>query len=81
VKILVHADPYKSDTSDVKARMQRSMDAMDANSWDQDGRQRLGSYVRGEGAFWAELMTGWQGRLVTAAALAVFGVILFWVFH
>ena len=33
-------------------RFQRSVDSMDANAWDDDGRWRLSTYAKSDYAFW-----------------------------
>ena len=61
-------------------RFQHAVDAMDANSWDDDGRQRLSSYARGESAFLFSLYEGGAGRFPTLVGAVLFAAVLVWVF-
>jgi len=61
-------------------RFQRSMDAMDANAWDADGRWRLSTYAKADYAFWNTLFGGWVGWAVFAVCLAALTALVVWVF-
>jgi hypothetical protein len=61
-------------------RFQHSVDAMDANAWDADGRWRLSTYAKTDYAFWNALLQGWVGWAMFAVCLTAFAGLLYWLF-
>jgi hypothetical protein len=53
---------------------------MDRNSWDADGRQRLGSYARADSAYYLTLFSGWVGWVATLGSIAALAALLVWLF-
>ena len=64
----------------MSGRFERSVDAMDSNAWDADGRWRLSTYAKADYAFWNELLRGWVGWAVGLVALAAFAALVYWLF-
>jgi hypothetical protein len=57
-------------------RLGRSLDAMDEQSTDADGRWRLSTHARADYVFWNSLLQGWVGWAFALACAAVIVAVL-----
>jgi hypothetical protein len=64
----------------VSKRLEDSLDAMDANSVDDDGKWRLSTPARADYAFWSSLLRGWVGRAVFAGCIAALTALIVWLY-
>jgi hypothetical protein len=64
----------------MSGRFQKSLDAMDANATDADGRWRLSTPASADFAFWDTFFRGWVGRALLAVCGAAVVALAYWLF-